>query len=74
MKFFETHFEDYIKTYETSPFNVNTISSSSLNIDKLSNLIIYGPPGIGKYSQTLSFIKKFSPSKLKYEKKNCYNI
>ena len=69
MKFFETHFEDYIKTYETVPFNINTISSSSLTMDTLSNLIIYGPPGIGKYSQTLSLIKNFSPSKLKYEKK-----
>jgi len=31
--------------------------------------IFYGKSGIGKYSRALSFIKEFSPSGLKYEKK-----
>jgi len=35
----------------------------------LNHLIFYGPPGIGKYSQVLHFISKFSTNDLKYEKK-----
>ena len=39
------------------------------NLDKISNFIIYGPAGIGKYSEALKLIENYSPSKLKYEKK-----
>ena len=35
----------------------------------MDNLILYGPAGIGKYTQALMIIKNFSPSQLKYEKK-----
>jgi hypothetical protein len=38
-------------------------------LDKLGNLIFYGPSGVGKYSQMLYAIKRYSPSDLKYEKK-----
>ena len=38
-------------------------------INKLGNLIFYGPSGVGKYSQMLHSIKKYSNSDLKYEKK-----
>jgi hypothetical protein len=38
-------------------------------LDKLGNLIFYGPSGVGKYSQMLHAIKKYSPTELKYEKK-----
>ena len=38
------------------------------NINKLNNLILYGPNGIGKYTQSLKIIEKYSDSKLKYEK------
>tara|TARA_Y100000389_G_scaffold72093_1_gene68877 strand:- start:3601 stop:4596 length:996 start_codon:yes stop_codon:yes gene_type:complete len=70
MKFYESHFEDYVKTYETNPIQKNIdINIKSCSFDKLNNLIIYGPAGVGKYSQTLSLIKNFSLSKLKYEKK-----
>ena len=37
------------------------------NIKK--NLLIYGPPGSGKYYQALYYLKQFSPSNLKYESK-----
>ena len=33
------------------------------------NLIFYGPPGVGKYSLSLQYIKKYSESKLKYNRK-----
>jgi hypothetical protein len=35
----------------------------------LANVIFFGPGGVGKYSQMLHSIKKYSPSELKYEKK-----
>ena len=37
--------------------------------NKKINLIIYGPPGAGKYYQALYYLKQFSPSQLKYESK-----
>jgi hypothetical protein len=49
---------------------LNKIYSKFPNdINKLKNIIFYGPSGIGKYTQMLSSIKKYSPSELKYEKK-----
>jgi DNA replication protein DnaC len=71
MKFYETHFEEYIienqrenlhpklnKIYDRFPKYIN----------ELKNLIFFGPSGIGKYTQMLKSIKKYSPSELKYEK------
>jgi len=72
MKFYETHFEEYInennrqnlhqkldKIYEKFPST----------IQELKNLIFFGPNGTGKYTQMLKSIKKYSPTDLKYEKK-----
>jgi len=72
MKFYETHFEEYIiennrenlhnkldKIYEKFPKTLN----------ELKNLIFFGPNGTGKYTQMLKSIKKYSPSELKYERK-----
>lgn len=39
------------------------------SFDTFQNLIIYGPNGIGKYTQALKILKKYSPSNLKYERK-----
>jgi hypothetical protein len=39
------------------------------SFDKFQNLILYGPNGIGKYTQALKILKSYSPSKLKYERK-----
>ena len=68
MKFYETHFEDYIKNNKNNSLHKNEIILYN-DIHKLDNLIIYGAPGIGKYTYTLSIIKNLSPSQLKYEKK-----
>ncbi len=68
MKFYESHFDDYVKMREKNPlYNIENISYS--NIKELDNLIIHGAPGIGKYSYALSIINNFSQSQLKYEKK-----
>jgi len=72
MKFLETHFENYIN--EVSKTNLHPklekcYSQFPNTLEKLGNLIYYGPSGVGKYSQMLYSIKKYSPTNLKYEKK-----
>ena len=75
MKFLSTRFEDYIN--ECKKMNIHEkmeplLKSQGNEIEKLNHMIFYGPSGIGKYSQSLNFIKKFSPSDLKYERKITY--
>jgi len=43
------------------------------HINNMGNLILYGPSGSGKYTQTLRLIKKYSSSELKYDKKITLN-
>ena len=72
MKFHETHYEEYIAKVDASNIHNELIpftNSIPSDISNFRNLIVYGPSGSGKYSQTLQFIKDFSPSQLKYEKK-----
>jgi hypothetical protein len=72
MKFYETHFEEYLKAVEKNNFHPDKLkiyNHLSFHIPSLSNLIFYGPTGVGKYSQVLLFLKKYSPSQLTYEKK-----
>ena len=65
MKLTETHFIDYLNKKK---IHTEAIISDP-NLNNLNNLIIYGAPGIGKYSYALNIIKEFSLSELKYEKK-----
>jgi len=77
MKNNETLFEDYIhsnKNYNFHPKNELIFKKFPKNILNLKNIIFYGPPGIGKYTQALKCIKMYSPSELKYEKKISINI
>lgn len=72
MKYYETSFVDYIKSVDE--FNIHSdkkyiIDNLPDDFNKLSNLILVGSSGIGKYSQALKIIEKYSDSKLKYEKK-----
>lgn len=72
MKFYETHFEEYITT--TTKENLHPklekiYEKFPKTIQEFKNLIFYGPSGTGKYSQMLRSIKKYSPSELKYERK-----
>ena len=76
MKFYETHFEEYIT--ENNKINLHSKKNKIYNnfpnkLYELKNLIFYGPSGTGKYTQMLSSIKKYSPSELKYEKKILIN-
>jgi hypothetical protein len=72
MKYYETHFEEYISSVEN--YNIHPELKKKYHllpdkISKLENMIIYGPSGIGKYSQVLYLLKKYSNNELKYEKK-----
>jgi hypothetical protein len=71
MKYYETTFEEYTNAVET--FNLHPELSQftqfPIKVQHFKNVILYGPSGVGKYSQALKIIKKYSPSGLKYDKK-----
>jgi hypothetical protein len=72
MKFLETHFEEYINVSQHKNLHVKMdkiFQKFPEKIFQLKNIIFYGPSGVGKYTQMLKSIKKYSPSELKYEKK-----
>ena len=78
MKFFETTFDEYetaVSNYNLhSKIEANVFSKFPENFEDLRNVILYGPPGVGKYSQAIHCIKKYSPSQLKYVKKLTLNF
>lgn len=72
MKYYETHYEEYIQS--SNKFNIhpewNVIHESlPKRIEDVGNIIVYGASGVGKYTQSLKIIQKYSPSGLKYDKK-----
>jgi len=67
-KYLNTHFDEYIEDCNDNNLH-SKIKIKTKNIENLNNLLIYGPPGCGKYTQCLNIISKFSASNLKYEKK-----
>lgn len=72
MKFLSTHFDDYIQNYNKCPLHSSLkkiYASYPSDLNKLKNILFYGPSGVGKYTQMLACIKKYSPSELKYEKR-----
>ena len=77
MKFLETHFEDYIASNHNKSLHpkIEKIFKKSLpdKVKNLKNIILYGPKGVGKYTQALQCIKRYSNSELKYEKRLTIN-
>ena len=72
MKYYETSFVEYVQAveqYNIHPELCTTFSKFPKDIYKIENLILYGPSGIGKYSQLLQLLKNYSPSSLKYDKR-----
>lgn len=72
MKYLETSFHDYIdsfKDYNLHPKYNNLHKKLPNDLENLNNIIIYGPKGIGKYTQSLKIISKYSNNKLHYDKK-----
>jgi Cdc6-like AAA superfamily ATPase len=72
MKYYETHYDEYIlsiEQYNLHPELLPIYNTFPAKLNQLENLIIYGPSGVGKYSQVLYLLKKYSPSELKYDKR-----
>jgi hypothetical protein len=72
MKYYDTHYEEYIesvKTHNIHPELTDFFENFPSTIKELGNLIVYGPCGSGKYSQVLYFLQKYSPTRLKYDKR-----
>lgn len=72
MKFYETNYEEYIlncEQYNLHPEFIPIFKEMSNDLNKFKNSIFYGPSGVGKYTQVLQLLKKYSPSNLKYNKK-----
>jgi hypothetical protein len=69
MKFYETTFEEYIQSVKRYNLHPDIPDQCEDSILQFENKIVYGPPGIGKYSQVLYMLRKYSPTELKYEKK-----
>jgi hypothetical protein len=70
IKFKETLFCEYINS-SVKNIHKNIFNSVKLPLEiaNMTNIIIYGSPGIGKYTISLNIINKYSKSNLKYEKK-----
>ncbi len=71
--FLETHFEEYIQSVEKYNLHPKIAALYTKHfpskLSDLKNLIFYGPSGVGKYSNLLYALKRYSPSEMKYEKK-----
>ena len=65
MKFYESHYEEYLESM--NKYNLHPELSGKIH--NIGNLIVYGPPGVGKYTQVLSILKPYSGTGLKYDKK-----
>jgi len=76
MKFYETSFDEYLQVNKKLNFHPELVEIyEKLPNDpyKMGNIILYGPSGVGKYTQALKLIKKYSQSDLKYDKKLMLN-
>lgn len=72
MKFIHNSFDNYLQEYDKinlHPKLSSVFKSFPDDITKMRNIILYGPENSGKYTQFLQSIRKYSNSKLKYEKK-----
>lgn len=68
MKFHDTHFETHAES-ALHPTLKTLYATFPPNVNHLRNLIFYGPSGTGKYTQALACISRYSPTRLKYEKR-----
>ena len=65
MKYYETNFEEYVRSSNNEnmhPELKSQMDSFPDNIANLPTIILYGPSGVGKYTQALSIIQKYSNS------------
>lgn len=76
MTIHEILFRDYLSNIEDNNMHKHMekiwskyVTFYEVNPAKVKHLLVYGPKGIGKYTQVLYFLKQLSPSKLSYDKK-----
>jgi hypothetical protein len=72
MKYYETNYDEYLNSYEKLNLHpeLDYIKKNlPRTLHEFKNMIIYGPSGVGKYTQMLSILQNYSLSKLKYDKK-----
>ena len=72
MKHRQTKFEDYLADVNSLNLHAELepiFDEIDNNIHKIDHYIFYGPKGVGKYSQSLKLISKYSEKALKYERK-----
>jgi hypothetical protein len=72
LKYYDTHFDDYLSTSKENNFHPKIdeiVENLPDDIENMHNIIVYGKSGVGKYTQSLKIIEKYSPTKLKYEKR-----
>jgi hypothetical protein len=77
MKFLQSRFEEYIlanEKYNIHPELEGIYNYKTQSLKQKRNLIFNGPTGTGKYTQVLKYIKPFSDSNLKYERKMKFNF
>ena len=68
----DERFEQYVANLEQCDFHpgVGKVRESCPDdISPMPHLLLNGPPGVGKYTQALGFVAKYSPSALRYEKR-----
>lgn len=72
MKFYDTHFDEYLSSHKKISLHPRLLDRYDLfpaALSDLRNLIFYGPKGVGKYTQMLAALERYSPTNLKYEKR-----
>jgi hypothetical protein len=72
MKFYDTHFDEYLSSHKEVSLHPKLVERYTLFPEALSdlrNIIFYGPKGVGKYTQMLAALERYSPTNLKYEKR-----
>lgn len=72
MKLRDAHFEEYVSKGKTTPLHPTLMTRYNHfpeDIRDMRNIIFYGPKGVGKYTQMLLALERYSPSGLKYEKR-----
>ena len=77
MKFLQSRFDEYIIEKEKNNLHLELegiYNSPSTGLNNKRHLIFYGPTGVGKYTQVLNYIKPYSDSDLKYERKITFNF
>jgi hypothetical protein len=77
MKFLQSRFDEYVEANEKNnlhPELSGIYNSTTDGLENKRNLIVYGPAGTGKYTQVLKYIKPYSDSGLKYERKITFNF